>query len=168
MNRSYTFFRYLAYSLEILLAYILIGIPGLVPELFGSKPCVLLCIGVTIAFFEREITAMVFGLICGLLTDTGYGNNFCFFAAAMMVFCFFIAYFAENIMVTNLPVIWTTTFIIVLVTVSTQFLFSYLLKGYGEPGTYFLNHYVSRIVYTTLLTPIFYGLNRLFTNLLYD
>lgn len=168
MSRVPPFFRYLAYTLEIIIAYVLIGTPQLMPQIFGAKPCVLLCIAVTIALFEKETVAMIFGLVCGLLTDIGYANNFCFFAVFMMVLCFFIAFFAENIMVTNLLVALGIGFIVILLTLCVQFLFTYLFKGYDNAGIYFVKHYIPKILYTTAFIPVFYGLNRLITNCLYD
>ena len=50
MNEKMTsFFRYLAYAMEIVLLYVLGTTPDLLPQLFGAKPTPLLCVALTAA-----------------------------------------------------------------------------------------------------------------------
>ena len=69
------FFRYLAYSIEILVFFVLGSTPSLFPEIFGATPCLLVALAITIAVFESEVPAMIFGVICGALTDLGFSNS---------------------------------------------------------------------------------------------
>ena len=74
MEKKYTVFRYLAYSLEILIIYIVQGTPFFLPEILGGRPVLLIPVALTIAFYENEIPAMFFGLACGSLIDIGTGG----------------------------------------------------------------------------------------------
>ena len=50
--RNLGFFRYFSYSLLVILLYILQATPNLMPELFGSKPLLLLPLALAIASAE--------------------------------------------------------------------------------------------------------------------
>ena len=75
-DRTNAFFRYLAYALELILMFVLSTTPGIMPELFGAKPALLVCVALTVAVYEREIPAMIFGMIAGIMTDLGYRLGF--------------------------------------------------------------------------------------------
>ena len=62
--KNIRFYRYLAYSLEILLLFVLGSTPKLLPQLFGAVPCLLVSLALAIAVFENELPAMFFGLVC--------------------------------------------------------------------------------------------------------
>jgi len=44
-----------------------------------STACLLLPIALSIGFFEKEITAMVYGIVCGSLIDFGVTSHFGFY-----------------------------------------------------------------------------------------
>ena len=90
MDRRYTVFRYFSYFLELLLLFILQTTPRLLPEIFGSKPLLLIPAVITIALLENEIPAMFFGLAGGLLLDFGYSDNIGFFTITLTLSCFYI------------------------------------------------------------------------------
>ena len=52
--------RYLAYTLELLVLFMLQETPGLLPTIFGSRPLLVLPAVLTIALFEKELPAMIF------------------------------------------------------------------------------------------------------------
>ena len=64
-ERKYTFLKFFAYVIEIIIFYILEGVPNLFPEVLQGKPLFLLPIALSIGFFEKEISAMVYGIVCG-------------------------------------------------------------------------------------------------------
>ena len=76
-EKTVGFFRYLAYALEIILLFVLSSTPSLLPDIFGAKPTLLLCIALTAAIFEREIPAMVIGLNVGvgILLSQAFGRK---------------------------------------------------------------------------------------------
>lgn len=155
-----SFFRYLSYVIEIILVHILSSTPNLFPELFGGKPTLLIVVAISIAVFEREISAMIFGLICGILIDFGFSNAIGTFTIGLTVICFILGYAANNIIVSRTWNMMLCSFVVILILFSLHFLFTYHLKGYGDDLNYILNHYVSRMIQTFIFSPLFYFLNK--------
>lgn len=155
-----SFLKYLAYVIEILVIHIISITPNVLPEIYGGKPTFLIVIALTISVFEREISAMIIGLICGLLIDISFSTGVGTFTISLTIICFILGYVANNLIVAN---IWNTllgSLIIVIILFSLHFVFTYLLKDYGEAKEYFINHYIARIVLTFIFTPVFYFLNK--------
>lgn len=71
MERRYQVIRYFAYSIELLVLFIIQETPGLIPAVFGARPILLIPVAVSIAMFENELPAMFFGLAFGLFLDFG-------------------------------------------------------------------------------------------------
>ena len=159
MNR-YKAVRYLAYFLEIIVCYIVQTTPGFTPEVFGGRPVLMIPIALTIAIFEGEVPAIVFGIICGLLADTGYNGPMGFYAIMLMILCYTVSILMENYIRTNLLTALLAGAVSIPVILTLQFILFYVLMGYGDVLEYFLAHYVSRILYTFALVPVFYGINR--------
>lgn len=160
MERRFKIFRYIIYSTELLVLFVLQGIPNLIPELFGGRPSLILPAVLTIAMFEPKLPALLFGLAGGLLTDMGNGGVIGFFAIIMTIFCYFISHLTSELIRTRLLVAMAISFAAILSTLCLHFLFFYVLCGYGSNGYFFVSHYISRIVYTVALTPIFYYINK--------
>lgn len=158
VNRS--FFRYFAYTLEILVFYVLQGTPNLVPEIFGSKPLFLIPIALTIAARERIVPSLVFGAVCGALTDIGSGGSVGFFAITLTLVCFAEVSIYENYLVPSFLTVSIISVISVPCIIGMYFLFFRFFAGIEECGYLFVHHYISRIVYTLLMTIPFYYINR--------
>lgn len=165
-SRANAFFRYLAYAMEIIVVYALVNTPNLLPEIFGAKPVLLLCVALTAAIFEREIPAMVVGIVCGMLIDLGYSNSIGLFTIALTIICFFVGYAANNLIVANLRNFLLYSFLSVGGLFMLYFLFHFVLAGVDYRWMYFRNHLASRMVQTFLCSFIFYYLNRLVYHLL--
>ena len=153
--------RYIAYTIEILLFYIICGIPGFLPTISGIKPLLLLPIAITISVFENEITAMSFGLVCGALCDIGSSDRIGFYTVALTILCFFFGYCTRNFFVTNFAnamAIGCTTIAILL---CLYFLFFCAGTKTPDAGAHFVRHYLARILYTIVFMPLFYWLNKL-------
>ena len=159
-ERATGFFRYLAYTIEIILLYVLGSTPGLLPEIFGAKPALLLCVALTTAIFEREIAAMVIGMICGVLIDLGYSNSIGIFTIGLTVLCFIVGYAANNLVMATLP----NVLLYLAAAVSGMFLLYFLIRfvwaGVDDSWTFFLNHMLSRIIQTFIVSIPIYFLNR--------
>lgn len=159
-------FRYLAYTIEIILMYILSTTPRLLPQLFGAKPCLLLCIAVTIAIFEREIPSMIFGIVCGILIDLGYSNAIGVFTITLTLLCFVIGYAANNLIRASFLNFLICSLAVTVSVFMLYFLFEYVLKGYPEPWVYFTNTLISRMAQTFVCSILFYFINRFFYRVL--
>lgn len=164
--KNIKFYRYLAYSIEILVLFVLGSTPSLLPDVFGATPCLLLSLGITIAVFESEVPAMFFGLVCGALTDLGFSNSIGTFAIGLTIVCFILGFCANNFITANFVSVMITAVVVITALLSLHFVFSYVMKGYDNASVYYVNHYTSRIVQTILCTAVLYFVNRfLYTTL---
>ena len=161
-EKTASVFRYLAYTIEIILVYILTTTPRLLPEFFGAKPCLLLCCVVTIAIFEREIPSMVFGIVCGVLIDLGYSNSIGVFTITLTLLCFVIGYAANNLIRANFSNFIICSFLVTASVFMLYFLFEYVFKGYPQPWVYFSKSLISRMAQTFICSILFYFINRFF------
>ena len=151
------FYRYLFYSIEIILLFVFGTTPDLIPEFFGSKACLLLPVAITIAVFEHELPSMFFGLVCGLLTDLGYSNSIGTFTIGLTIICFILGFCANNFITFNFFNAMLAATIVISVLISIHFLFYFVFAGYDNLGEYFVNHYISRIIQTILCAvPLFF------------
>lgn len=160
MDRRYTAFRYVAYSLELLILFILQTTPRLLPEIFGSKPLLLIPAAITISLLESEIPAMFFGLAAGVMLDLGYSDNIGFFTIALTVSCFFIGLIFRDYLVISFFNALAFNAIFCSGLIILFFLFSYVFAVKGDVLFYFTHHYISRIIYTFLCGIVLYFLNK--------
>lgn len=166
MDRKYSVFRYIAYSIEILLLFILQTTPDMLPEILGGKPVLLIPVALCIAFFEEEIPAMFFGLACGVITDLSCSDNIGFYAFTLTLISFVVSQIFRDYMVVNLLNSLAFNAGTAVILICVHFLFFYVMQNKGDAGYYFVNHYISRIMYTIVVSPVIYGINRfLFRNL---
>ena len=163
-DRTNSFFRYLAYVLEIIVAFALSTTPRLLPELFGAKPVLPVCVALTAAIFEREIPAMVIGMIAGILTDISFTNSIGLFTITLTVVCFVVGYAANNLIVAT----FLNFLLYAALTVGALFMLYYLVRfiipGTDENWLYFTRHIISRMVQTFLCSIPFYFLNKFIYN----
>ncbi len=162
MDGKLKFLRFIAYAIEIVLLYVISGTPGFMPEILGVKPLLLLPVAITIAVFENETPAMIFGCICGALCDIGFDTHIGFYTIALTLLCFAFGYTARNFFVTNFVnamVIGTVTITVLLI---LHFLIFCTGKDIPNAGGHFVRHYLIKILYTLLFLPPLYWFNRLF------
>lgn len=50
------------------------------------------------------------------------------------------------------------------VLISLKFVFTYIVLGYSDYITYYVNHIVPIMIYTFIVSPIFYGINKVIHN----
>lgn len=162
MEGKLKFLRFVAYAIEVCVLYVLSGTPGFLPEILGVKPLLLLPVAITIAVFESEVTAMIFGVICGSLCDIGFGTNIGFYTIALTILCFAFGYCARNFFVTN----FTNAMVIGSVTITVMLFVHFLIFSAGSDipnlAGHFARHYITKILYTLLFLPPLFWFNRLF------
>lgn len=162
MNALYKYVRFLAYTIEILVFFIIERIPGLVPSLNSVKPMILVLVTIMIAMFEGSGVGAIFGFVAGIFLDVGAAGSFGFYTAAMTCVGFLVGKAAQKIIKFNLVtcvaigIAFTAAFYI------THFLFEYLFCGYSDVTYAFFNHYLVGMLYTILLSPFVYFFNKAF------
>lgn len=166
MERRFTVFRFIAYSLELLLLFVLQTTPSLLPEIYGGKPLLMIPAVLTIAFMEEQIPAMFFGLAGGALLDFGYSDTLGYYTIMLTIICFVISFIFRDYMVVSFLNAMGFTALITAALVSLYFIFFIALAGKGGL-MYYVSHYISRIVYTIVCTVPLYFINKfLFRNLM--
>ena len=151
--------RYLAYTLELLVLFMLQETPGLLPPLFGARPVLLFPAVITIAMFETEIPALAFGVVGGLFCDFGLSGTLGFHALVLGVLCFFISLLVRVYLQSNIATALLTGIVGIGLTVCLQWFFLYFFR-YSHPSYAFTHHYLPKYCYTMLFVPLLYLLNR--------
>lgn len=151
--------RYLAYTLELLVLFMVQETPGLLPHIYGVRPVLLLPAVVAIALFEEELPAMAFGIVGGLFCDFGLACPLGFHGVVLAVLCFLTsiqarAFLQVNILTAVLTGIWAIG-----LAIAAQWLFLYYFS-YSMPGYAFTHHYLPKYFYTLLFLPALYFLNK--------
>lgn len=159
-DKATAFFRYLAYVIELILMFVLCTTPGLMPQLFGAKPALLVCVALTAAVFEREIPAMIIGMIAGILTDIGFSNSIGVFTIALTIMCFIVGYAANNLIVAKFLNYLLYAAVAVGILFMLYFLVRFIIPGVEDMWQYFTAHIISRAVQTFLYSIPFYFINK--------
>lgn len=159
MRRFHRVVLFLAYILEILVLFTLQETPGLMPELFGARPVLVLPAVLTAAFFVGEKAALAFGVLGGLLCDFGFSGTLGFHALVFGALCFFLSVLVQVYLQANLVTALLAGFCGIGVTVLLQWLFFYYFS-FSQPGYVFTHHHLPKLFYTLLFIPLCYLLNR--------
>jgi len=166
MNINLSFFRYFASSLLIILLLVLQSTPKLFPEVFGSKPLLLVAFSLCIASKEDKIPSLVFGAVCGMFTDVATGGSVGFFAILLTLICYAEAHIFSTYFKSSLIPVILVGVITVPILIFLYFLIFMAFAGFLDCWTYFDNHYISRIIYTFLMIiPLYFVHGFLYKNL---
>jgi rod shape-determining protein MreD len=157
---KFRWFRYFAYTIEILVFYMVQETPGLIPEVRGARPLLLIPVALSIALFEKEQASMSFGLLSGLLIDFGMGGTLGFHGLLLAVVCYFLSVLAADLIRTNFLTAMLVAVIVTAAILILQWVFFYLLADYSDPAYALTAHYIPRFVYTVALMPVVYYFNR--------
>lgn len=158
MKIKRSFFRYLAYAIEVVVLYVLQDTPNLLPQIFGGKPLLLVVLALSIAARENQIPALIFGAVCGVLTDIG-GGGIGYFGIMLTLACYFEAEIFKKYLVPSFRMAFLYAFAAVVVLVGLYFVFFRLLAGVEGAGGLFVSHYLSRMGYTMVCFIPLYFLN---------
>lgn len=152
--------RYFAYTIELLVFFIVQETPRLIPAVLGERPVLLIPAALAIALFEEEQPSLFFGLFAGLLIDAGMGQTLGFHALLLGVSCFFLSVLAANLIHTNFLTAMIVAVAVPFFIFFLQWVFFFVLFEYESPWYAFVTHYLPRYGYTVLLMPVAYYFNR--------
>ena len=150
-------FIYGFYAVMILLLTALESTPHLF-EILGVKPVLLLPFALAVAMHKGEVTGATVATVCGLMFDICINSPFGAYA-------FFFLFFGVSVGLLSRLLLQKTwfnhAFLVFVSSLLIQFLdffFNYILYGYSGIGVIFLTHHIPCVIYTTLISPIFYFL----------
>lgn len=152
--------RYFAYTIELLVFFIVQETPRLIPAVLGERPVLLIPAALAIALFEEERPSLFFGLFAGLLIDAGMSQTLGFHALLLGVSCFFLSVLAANLIHTNFLTAMIVAVAVPFLIFFLQWVFFFVLFEYESPWYAFVTHYLPRYGYTVLLMPVAYYFNR--------
>lgn len=147
------FFKYLAYSLAVILMGVLQSTPKLLPEFWGGKPFLLLALALAIASFEEFIPTVIYAAVCGLFADLNSGGTVGYFAISFTVVCAAIRYLAGMYLNATLFTFMITSAAAIAAVLGIYFLMFRLAVCAEDAGTLFVSHYLPRMG-TTLLCAV--------------
>ena len=154
-NNKPKYIRYAIYTVLLVLTAILQNSPGGIPDIFGARALILLPVCVSIAMFEREIAAALFGVFAGFLWDVSTGRDG-FNAFLLLIICaicsLLISHFMRNNVLTALVlgsgsvVLYSVIYVIV----------NLIAAGAGISVKQLFTFYLLSGVYTLIFVPVFY------------
>lgn len=160
MKEKFKILRYLVYSAEIFVLFVLQGVPFLIPEIHGGKPVLLIALAFIIASMEKEIPAMAFGFACGIMCDLAISDTVGYFTIILTGLCYLIALVLKSVVVKNFITTILLSLVATTVTIGLYFVLFYIFKGYTDALYYFTHHYLSRIIYTFVCCIPLYFINK--------
>lgn len=159
MKNRLVVFRYIAFALEMILLAVLQSTPKLMPEIFGSKPLLLVAAALCFAGVEEVVPSTVLGAVCGVIADLSGTGRIGFFAVALTLCCYGISHLMNTRLRSNLFTLMLLSLGGVILIIGLYFVFFRLLAGVPDSGILFVNHYISRILYTYVCIVPLYFLN---------
>lgn len=160
---KYYVLRCFAYALEAFIFFFVQQTPNLNICVFGVKPIFLIPICITVAMFEKDSLAIVFGTLCGVLMDFGFLGTIGVNSFLLPVLCYLLNLLCVNVIRVNILTAALTSMFLVFIVLGLHFIFYYLLQGYEYALYVFVNKYLPRMLYTWLLVPFFYLFNKSFS-----
>ncbi len=160
MKDNYKKIKFLIYFAEAVLLFVLQQNSFLVPEIFGGKPTLLIPLLISISMFQTEGVSTIFGMIIGILLDIGVGHIIGFYAILLPLIAYALSYISGRFLKINFLSYSIYCFIVVILLQLMHFVVFYLIHGYGGYSYVLIQHYLSRTIYTILLSPIIYLFNR--------
>lgn len=159
MSSRNRFFRMLAYTIELLILYVIQETPGILGSLTGIKPVLMISAAVTIAMYENQKVSLVFGIVAGLLMDIGYGWMIGFNTLILSMLCYIIAWLATDYIQTNMLTAMLCTAVTLTIDLTAHYVFLYVLMNYGSNAHAYVHHYVPIIIYSIIPMPVMYLVN---------
>lgn len=147
------FSKWASYSLALLLAATLQTMPGFL-TVGNVKPLFILPLCMAVACWEGEFTGGLFAAAGGLLWDWLAGRVPGLLSLGLIVLCVAASLVVQLILRVNNMNFTLLTGAGSLFLVSLDFLFSYVMRGYIEPGVEYISRVLPIVIFTTALSPL--------------
>lgn len=151
------FLRRFGLGLLVLVMFVLQASCAVLPEIFGSRPLLLPALAFAVALNEDKVPSLIFGAVCGALTDLASDGTIGYFAVVLTLICYFESHIFSNILVPNFVSAFLFAAAATAVSVGGYFLIFRLAASAESWHILFLNHYISRIIYSAaVFVPIYF------------
>lgn len=156
-------FRRFAVAAEIFLLAAAYSLSGLLPAIFGGRPLLLIAAGLAVSAFEEVPAAVIFGAVCGLLTDIITSGAAGYYSIALTLCCFAAASILHSKFRANLCSAALLAFLSVALIVLARYCAFCFTIGLADAARLFAEKGISKIILTFLSFLVLYPLNLLIT-----
>ena len=136
-RKSSQIFKWVCYTLLMLLCTVLQTLPGLF-RLGEAKPLWLLPLALAVAVEEGEFAGGIFGAVCGLMWDYTAGRTVGMLALELMLLCFGVSVVVQLYLKDTPSNFVLLAVVCALLVLSADWLFFYYMPGYAGAGERFL------------------------------
>ena len=110
-----------------------------------------------IASFENILPSVIFGALCGVLTDISFDGSIGYFAFALTIVCYAENFVFSKYFVPSFVTVIVFSFAAVMTVMLIYYLLFVLIAGLDSGCVLFVRHYISRILYTFAVTiPLYF------------
>lgn len=156
----YDLLRLFIYIIEFFVLYSMQQTPGLIPELFGGRPVIIIPLFFSISLLEGNYLSVAWGLISGLVLDVSLGGYIGVQIVIMGILGYLIGKIRENVFEVNIFTFFAVSFIATPLIVILRFYINYIVPKFGYSDIAFYKHIVPCIIYTFAISPIVYLFNK--------
>lgn len=153
--------RRFALGFEVLLLAMAYNAVGMLPEIFGGRPLVLISAALSIAVCENVSASVIFGAVCGALFDLGGYGNIGFYSFALTVCCCIVSSLLQNRLRSNPAAAMFLIFVSALAVITARYIFMSFQIGLIDSMILYFRHGASKAVLTFIAAVPLYFLNRI-------
>lgn len=152
--------RICVYVVEFFVLLAMQQTPGLVPEIFGGRPTLIIALFFAVSLLEGNYLSLFFGAITGLVLDISMSSYIGLQVVIMGILGFLIGKIRRKIFRVNIWIFMALCLLFEPILIFFRFYMSYVIKGLENADIAFYNHILPGIIYTVILSPIIYLFNR--------
>ncbi|MBQ6570716.1 MAG: rod shape-determining protein MreD [Clostridia bacterium] len=160
MERKFNFgavnWKWIAYAAELYALFIIQYTPGMMPQINGTGPNLLMICALSIAIFEGDKAGLYYGAAAGLLMDYSGTRVFGFNGLFVAVICYFCGILITDLMRNNLLTAILLSLCSMFVFGVIRWLFFNVLWGYPELWYEFYGVMLVSVLYSAfLMAPVY-------------
>lgn len=156
-NRN-LYIRRIVFVILIVFSAIAVHSRGLIPQISGASPMILVPLVVSIAMFERSVTGMLYGAFAGILWDMFSVSADGYFSVTLAVIGFFSGAIITYIFRNNIISAFILSFGSTIICAVGYWLIFIVGNSYTDPMYILKNYYIPAILYTMVFVLIQYYL----------
>lgn len=158
----YKAIRIFIYIIQLFILVSIEQVPGLIPEIYGGRPLLILPLFLSVVLLEGNYTGFVFGLISGITMELSFGKYVGLQLFIMGLMGYILGKVREKLFEINI-----FTFIFFCILIEPLFIIMRFYLNYGtlwlaqsHLSLMLINHVIPGILYTVLVSPVIYLFNR--------
>lgn len=150
-----TIIKYTLFGLIVFILYILQGTPGFM-QIFGVKPIFLIAFCINLAMLDGSTRAVTIYVVAGFLFELSAGRLVGMYTLPLLVMCWAAMVATKIFLKPNYRNTCAFSFVAMLIILSIDFLFNYILQGYRGSEIVYLKTVLLASTYSTIFSPIYY------------